>query len=398
MFNKKKKNERPDYTQYSKDPDGFKSYLQDMIWFLRSEGNIHALSFDLDGFLKTLPADATPEGLISSDESAPYISELLQNLGWELFGDMLKKSGLTEDTMKMILRSEDFTGLNATGKDIPGLSDPTGGRFDKTKANAIYSAILDKLSTRIIEATSANDPKLLDEPIQNLTSVQERTADMKVSSEARENIQNLLESTIVFQELIDNDRTTPEEYNSFLNNMITGFINDQIEDTNKTVVGKHTDHNSDDCDLTQFHSDGPLKIVYRRLYSAKDDEVPIPGLHLIVLDTARGVVHPIAISLHEALSSITEKRFASDCRSDEGSNFIGSSVISFIKDNEDLVRSMISRESMDDDVDAAVLKVSPEVVSPTASMMREVLAETRQSFDVNTQDVFSDLKPEDFFN
>lgn len=399
MFNKKKNNNnRPHYKDYQKDPEGFKAYVKDMVEFLRSQGHKDAKAFDLDALLRLMPDDITPETVAETPELAPYISELIQKMGWDVFGDMFTNLGLSREGMEAFLaEDDDVDSLNATGKEIAGLNSGSSSRFGTNKANAIYKQIIDRLGRVIILATSKNDPTILNEPIESLTRVQADTADLAVSDEARNNIQNLLDSTITFQELIDNERTTPEEYNSFLNNMIAHFIADQVNETNETVKGKHDDHDPEQCDLTEFTNDGPLKIVYRRLYSAKDDEVPIPNLHLIVLDTVRGVVHPIAISLHEALSPIAEKTFNSDCRSRDGSNFIANSVISFIRDNEDLVKAMVKPEDTDESEGQAMLRVSCEVVSPTAVMMREVLAETRNSFNVDTQDVFSNLKPEDFF-
>jgi hypothetical protein len=398
MFNKKKKNDgvRPDYRTYKRDATGFKRFIADMIEFLRSEGNKHAKAFDIDGFLRLAPDDLTPDGVLEHPELHPYIGELIENMGWDVFGDMFTRMGLSKSVIDAV-SGDGFDALNKTGKDIPGLN---GDKTNKSKerANAIYQTILGRMADKIIEATSKNDPSVLDETIESLTKVQEQTADLPVSVEARENIQHLLESTVCFRELIDEEQTTPEEYNSFLNNVISHFIADQIDDTNHEVDGKHSDHDPEECELTAFAGHGPLKIVYRRFFGADDDEPAIPGLLLLVLDTVRGVVHPISISLHEALCPIAEKRFNGDCRSEAGTEFIGSNVVQFIKDNEELVKAMVSKHDVDEDgAQAAMLRVSPEVVSPTAQTMREALAEMRASFNVDAREVFGDLKPEDFF-
>lgn len=398
MFNKKKKdNERPHYKDYQNTSNGFKTYIADAVLFLRSQGNKDAKAFDLDGFLEAVPDEVTPENLSAASDAAPYISDLIRKMGWEIFGDMLTNVGLSKETVDMFM-DDDFKGLNTTGKNIPGLSSGDDSRAAHVRAKAIYAGILHKLSNRIIEATSKNDPSVLNDTIETLQRVQNDTSDMNVSQIARDHIQNLLDATLVFQELIDNEQTTPEEYNSFLNNMINHFIHDQVTETNENVIGEHTDHDPEHCDLTIYENDGPLQIVYRRFFNEDEEDPAIPGLHLIILDTARGVVHPVAISLHEALTPIAEKKFISDCKSEEGSNFIGNQVVAFIKDNEKLVGAMISKEEIDEETTAAVLRVSPEVVSPTAHMLRDVLAETRTTFNVNTSEVFSEIKPEDFFS
>lgn len=394
MFNRKK-NLKPYFKDYLKDDAGFKKYIVETIEYLRKQGVEKAIAFDLDGLKAVMPDDVTPDKVIAAGGPAmrELVKSLMRDLGWAVFGDMLSDMGLDEDMVNAMTQGK----LNSTGKNIPG-SRTTGSvaAAAAEEANALHAQLLEEIAVPIDMALATNNPSLLDAVIgaaSNAISLAENVG--KSGGAAATVVQELIDSTLLFQELIDNDRTTVEEYQAFLNKLVAFFIEDEIDETNKVALSDHSSHDKNECEMVN-HPTEPLKVLYRRFYDEKDESAPpIEGLSLIVFDTVRKVVHPIAFSIHDALTPRTDETFNKSCRSDEGEKFIVKCLMNFVEDDKDLASQVLNVQKIGED-SGAVLRVQPDVISPSSDVLRRLLDEVRVSYNEDASSVFGDISPDDF--
>jgi hypothetical protein len=407
MFKKKKDDSNdpkvPFWKDYVRDPKGFKKYIIDRVVHLRSEGNANAVAFDLKGFKVAFPDDATPDSVSEvgfSRKAQPYVKTLMNTMAWEVFGPLFSEMGIDETLINKIVANQD----NPSGKMIPGLNDKSS-RESKLEdaASKVYSVILSTVSDAIEECVKLNTPDVLDGVIKAMDdAMRDATNDFDLPVEATDNIRDLREATALFKTLFDSDETTNEEYLSFLNKIIGVFVDDEVEATNKTTLEEHKDHSADDCQVAGvIHEMPPLQILYRRIHTTDEDadneNQEIPTLSLLVFDSINGVLHPIAFSIHEALTDKAGESFNRACRSEAGSKFLIGKVVDFIKQDEAKHTAYLElRKSDDDEMFAGAIRVAPEVVTPSVDVMKNILEEVRTAYGKGVQNVFDDLNPDDF--
>jgi hypothetical protein len=395
VFNRKK-NLKPYFKDYQKDASGFKKYIVETIEYLRKQGDEKAIAFDLDALIVVLPDDITPDGIIANKSPAlrQVTRDLMQKLGWAVFGDMLADMGLDKEMVDAMTSGA----TNKTGKNIPGSRTEDSVKSSMAaEAEALHMQLLKEIAEPIDLAIATNNPSLLDAVINAAQSAMDVAKNMgKSGGPADEVVQELIDSTLVFQELIDADKTTVEEYQAFLNKLVAFFIEDEVVETNKVAMDDHSKHDANECEMVN-HPTEPLKVLYRRFYDDKDESAPpIENLSLIVFDTVRGVVHPIAFSIHDALTPRADEAFNKSCRSDKGQKFIVEAVMSFVNDDKELAEKVMDIKPFDDEHNAAVLKVQPDVISPSSEVLRRLLDEVRVSYDADAESVFANLNPDDF--
>lgn len=407
MFKKKKSNsegpEMPFWKDYVRDPVGFKKYIVDRIVHLRSEGNANAVAFDLEGFKNVFPDDATPDDVRSNGftpAARPFVKTLMNTMAWEIFGPLFSEMGIDEDLINKVLSNQN----SHSDKMIPGLTDKSS-RESKVEdaASKVYEVILNTVAESIEECVKLNTPEMLNGVIEAMdNAMKDATEDFDIPVQAMDNIRDLRESTALFQQLFDSDSTSNEEYLSFLNKIIGVFVEDEVEATNKSAIEEHKDHSADECQVASvIHEMPPLQVLYRRIHTndkdADNENQEIPTLGLLVFDSINGVLHPIAFSIHEALTEKAGESFNRACRSEAGSKFLIGKVVDFIKQDESKHAAYLElRKSDDDDMFAGAIRVAPEVVTPSVDVMKNILEDVRAAHGQSVQNVFDDLNPEDF--
>lgn len=400
MFRKKNKSNEPssnepNWEDYTSKPNGFKQYIVDRIEFLRSEGNEHALAFDLDAFKAVAPDDLIPDNIRKNvdEKIVPLIKFLLDKLAWDIFGPMFTEMGLSREVI------EALTGSPSNGKVIPGLTDSVSRRSKLTDAvDKIYKEILETVSEAIDECVNADSPESLNGIIETL---EQAVKDNPVTGHPQASaLADLRDATILFQQLFDSNVTSTEEYLTFLNRIIALFIEDEVDSTNKETIEEHSNHPADECQVSGvIHSMKPLQVLYRRIHTTNenDDAGAIPTLSLLVFDAVNNVLHPISFSVHEALTDRASESFNKACRSEAGSRFLISKVMDFINEDKEKHAAFLNLHELDDDeMMGGAIRVAPEVVTPSVSVMKRILSEVQESFGSSSEDVFADLNPSDF--
>lgn len=410
MFNRKK-NLKPYFRDYVQRDAGFKEYLSDSIEYLRKQGNEHAKDFDLKGLLKALPDDLSPQEITRkervSDEGRALIKEMMDKMGFQIFADMMAEMGFEEDQIKLLISSEQKGEKmpigTPSGKHVPGFNDVNKVAEAQKHAEFLYEKTLEVMGSIIDDALTINNPQMLKPIIAQMEKViNEKRPDANESS--IEVMTELLESTRVFVELIDDNETTVEEYESFLNKLVNFFIEDEINDTNNDAIKEHEGHDPEECDfIKKTQGDKPLVVLYRRIHAMDGTDgnkcEAIPNLSLIVLDTVRGQVIPIAFSIHEAMTEKTGQNFNEACRSEEGTEFILKTLVEYRKTNEKRFDEIVEARQVEvggEEALAAAIAVKPEIVTPKASVLRGLLDEVRETFNADAKEVFADINPEDF--
>lgn len=398
---------KPYYKNYIKSPDGFKRYMVDSVLYLREQGIAAAVAFDLDNFIANVPETIEPDQVYTSDSMGEAgrkaVRDLLQDMGFHVFADMMGDMGMDNDTIQLLLSGEILESKAPTGKQIPGFNDANAKVAAEEQAQGLYKATLEVLEEIIKDSLSHNNPALLQAVITSMKMTILRKGG-NASDETQAIMQELMETTQVFSELVDDNRTTVEEYESFQNKLINFFISDEIEETNTNARLEHESHDPAECEF-MLRSKGkpPLQVLYRRIHAMdgtngnKSDA--IPNLSLIVLDTVRGQITPIAFSLHEAMSETTADTFQAACRSESGMNFIMGLLVEFRKQDTERFDEIVGAKRITNDGEdmlAMSIAVKPEIITPQSATMVKILQEVRETFDVDAEEVFADINPDDF--
>ncbi len=265
------------------------------------------------------------------------------------------------------------------------------------RIHKLYSQIMSTLQEHLVDALKSNNV----ESIQQLIAVMEEAAvvwrneaddddDSSVILNAAEKaLQNVLNQTKLIEELFNDDKTSVEEYEAFYNKLITAFINEEVTESEPPKQGGKKL-------LPEDAFTHNRKVLYKRVYTSDGtdgNKIPaIPNLHLLMWDFNEKAVIPITFSLHEALSEGIAEPFISSCLTEDGKEFIASTILEFAKNNENAVKD--GMETVDSDITG--LHVRPSVVSPKPDLCFKLLEEAREDAAINLQEAFADINPDDF--
>ncbi len=407
MFNRKK-NLKPYYKDYAKITDGFKKYIVDSIKYERKLNNKDAIDFDLDAFSAAVPDGIEPGNVYRangkiSPEARAALKDVMDKFGFQIFSDMMADMGMSEEVITHLINREKTPKNAPSGKTIPGFNDNNPQVEMEHINNMLYQKTLEVMGSMIDDALQANDPQMLIPIVNKMDEIISDKGD--ADSGARELMQELADTTRVFVELIDDNVTTVEEYESFQNKLISFFIQDEVDDVNKSADEEHKDHDPGECEYIQ-RTDGqpPLQVLYRRIHAMDGTDGnkvdAIPGLSVVVFDTVRGHIVPIAFSLHEAMTNKTGESFIAACKSEGGTEFLMNTLLEYRKHDEERFDKIVKARSIEmpdgNGATAAGVVVKPEVITPKASVMRELLTEVRETFNVDAAEAFAGINPEDF--
>lgn len=408
MFNRKK-NLKPYYKDYAKIEDGFKKYIVDSIKHERKLGNKDAVDFDLDAFIATVPDGIEPGNVYRANDkinpdARAALKDVMNKFGFQIFSDMMADMGMSEEIIThLINREKNEASTTPTGKTIPGFNDSSPSVDMERVNDLLYTKTLEVMGSMIDDALSVNNPQLLTPIINKMDEIIAEHSD--ATHESKTLMQELADTTRVFVELIDDNATTVEEYESFQNKLISFFIEDEVDDVNKSAKEEHKDHDPNECEFIQ-RTNGlpPLQVLYRRIHAmdgTDGNKVPaIPGLAVVVLDTVRGQIVPIAFSLHEAMTEKTGESFVAACKSEAGTEFLLETLINYRKTDEERFDKIVNARSIEmpdgEGGLSAAIAVKPEVITPKASVMRDLLNEVRETFNVDAAEAFAGINPEDF--
>jgi hypothetical protein len=407
MFNRKK-NLKPYYKDYAKIDDGFKKYIVDSIKYERKLDNKDAINFDLDAFSAAVPDGIEPGNVYRanekiSPEARAALKDVMDKFGFQIFSDMMADMGMSEEVIAHLINREKTPQTPPTGKTIPGFNDSSPDVDMERINDMLYTKTLEVMGSMIDDALKVNDPQMLIPIVNKMDEIINEKGD--ADSTARTLMQELADTTRVFVELIDDNVTTVEEYESFQNKLINYFIQDEVEDVNNSAHEEHKDHEPSECEYIQ-RTDGqpPLQVLYRRIHAMDGTDgnkvAAIPGLSVVVFDTVRGHIVPIAFSLHEAMTEKTGESFIAACKSEGGTEFLMETLINYRKHDEERFDKIVNARSIEmpdgNGATAAGVVVKPEVITPKASVMRELLCEVRETFNVDAAEAFAGINPEDF--
>lgn len=407
MFNRKK-SLKPYYKDYAKIDNGFKKYLVDSIAYERKLKNQDAIDFDLDAFAAAVPDDIEPGNVYRAGSDIPNaaraaLKDVMNKFGFQIFSDIMADMGMSEDDIKYLINKEKESKSNPTNKTVPGFNDNNPVVEQERINNMLYNKALEVMASMIDDALQVNNPSMLLPIVDKMDEI--ITSHGANNEESKALMQELADTTRVFVELIDDNKTTVEEYESFQNKLINFFIQDEIEDVNKSANEEHKDHDPNECEyIKRTNGQPPLQILYRRIHAMDGTDgnkvAAIPGLSVVVFDTVRGHIVPIAFSLHEAMTEKTGESFIQACKSEDGTEFLIQTLLEYRKQNEERFDKIVNARAIEmpdgNGGLAAGVVVKPEVITPKASVMRGLLDEVRETFDIDAAEAFADINPEDF--
>jgi hypothetical protein len=283
------------------------------------------------------------------------------------------------------------------GKDINFGENPKITKMAE-RLRKLYEQIMGTLQEHLVDALKRNDVK----SIQGLIAVMEEAGrewiaeigddaddDATIVSAAQKALNNVLRQTQLIEELFNDDKTTVEEYEAFYNKLIASFIDEEVDSPERPAQGGKKLLPEE----TFTHN---RKVLYKRVYTSDGTDGnkvdAIPNLHLLLWDFDEKAVMPITFSLHEALSEGIAEPFINSCISDEGKQFIGDTIMEFVKSNRDA--AVEGMETVDDEMRG--LHVRPSVVCPKPDLCFDLLGEAKKDAEINIADAFANINPADF--
>jgi len=400
--------EKPAYDKYFGD-DGsgdMKKFIVDSVRWLQEQGNAQALEVPIEALETILPDDmklsADPHDYEPSTQVV-LMKLIRSDFAGEIFDPMLEQIGSSIEDIKTVQ-------ANGYRRRIPGLP-VLPNKKDKQSAEDVEDAMFDVLKREVygrmapvlVRAAALGKPELLigklSEMEQAMTAALAAVPD--ASEDAQNSIQELIDYTRIYTELIDDEKVNESEYNTFMNLLIGKFITNRVDNINDAIADidhSHDDHSADECNIEIAKDFGAkvMHVLWRRYYG--DD--PEPGKHpqlerlndisVVLFDAFNNTIEFNGLTPHPALEQpIMENLHEHVPENSELREEVFEIFTEFAKNNKDVVAAL---KRQHDDDNAARIMVTMTAACPQIKVLDECMLETKASSSVQDGDLDAALE------
>lgn len=395
---------KPDYDDYfGEDGNGdMKKFIIESVRWLQEQGNEQALEVPIAA-LETI----LPDGMELSKDPHDYepstqmvLMKLIRSdFAGDIFDPMLQRIGSSIEDIKAVQE-------NGYRRRIPGLP-VLPEKKDKHSAQDIEDAMFEALKREVygrmtpvlLRAAALGKPDLL---ISKLAEMEEamRTALAAVpdaSDDAQNSIQELIDYTRIYTELIDDSKVNEKEYESFMNLLISRFINNRVDTINDAVSEidhSHDGHDETVCNVELAKGFGAkvMHVLWRRYYGDDVEGGKHPQLErlndisVVLFDAFNNTIEFVGLTPHPALEqAIMENLNENVPENNDLREEVFKIFTDFARSNDDVIQAL--REQHDED-DSARIMVTMTAACPQVKVLDECMLEVKSSSDIVSGDDF----------
>lgn len=364
----------------------FRDYIIDMVEYLAESGNKEAKNFP-----RKLLEEVFPEGMNVSSDPRDYdklAQMLLQRLirssfAAEVFDPMLEGIGSNINEMKRIAEE-------GPARAVPGMNIRKNKISDADRINQMAEALLEKmldhLTPVLLKAAATGRVDELSSKVVDLTeamnSASDFVGDIHPNSDndedylsAKEKIQEIIDYTNFFIRIVDNNETSSEDFNRFLNTLIGHLINERVNEMNEQVMlhsNDHAEHDPEGCNVHDAAALGVpiLHTLWRRYYGAEPSDSALDSmtdLAAVFFDVYHNTIEFVGIAIHPSLEkpvmhSLNENVPDNGALREETFKIFSS----YMKAHPELLESLKSQHEGDD---SAAIMVNMYATTPNLKIM-----------------------------
>jgi hypothetical protein len=321
----------------------------------------------------------------------------------EIFDPMLEQIGSSIEDIKAVQEN----GYRRRIPGLPVLPDSKKKRSPEEVEDAMFDAlkreVYGRMAPALVRAAALGKPELLigklDEMQQAMTAALAAVPD--ASEDAQNSIQELIDYTRIYTELIDDEKVNEDEYNTFMNLLIGKFIVNRVDNINNALADdnhNHDDHPAEDCNIELAKDFGAkvMHVLWRRYYGDETEGGKHPQLErlndisVVVFDAFNNTIEFVGLTPHPALEQpIMENLHENVPDNTDLRDEVFEMFTEFAKNNKDVVRAL---ERQHDDDNSARIMVTMTAACPQIKVLDECMLETKSSSSVQDGDLDAALE------
>jgi len=373
---------KPEYIEYANSSEKtIKDYIHDVLQWLKDKGDARMENFDLE-ILERLPASMwDPRTMLKSardnelsEEEQNFIGKITGEFGNDLWGDMFdNKIDFSVPDPKNLQEAIEMMRKRIGPKNHKSarLMGPLINSREQ-EAQDLLNNIYDEVKDAVYATLQLGQTDLLDQFIDTAKQNLARIKINKPNVEKSDTYQALDDLVLESENIIELVSLSDEQYNTFYNNLVNDFIEEEMADNNPE------------------HEMGRVQVLWRQIYSDGMDETPINGLVAVLFDLKTKQLRPVVMCLHSALMEDIEKAFMEKLENTSAQRFVMNGVMDFLNTNKGDAMKYVNAQKVNGTDDentlyAANVSVAPEVQKPSPLLVRSIIDKISETVDMEKE-------------
>lgn len=390
--------EKPSYEDYFGD-DGsgdMKKFIIDNVRWLQEQGNEKALEVPITALEKILP-----DGMKLSSDPSDYeastqmvLMKLIKSdFAGDIFDPMLQRIGSSMEDIKAVQE-------NGYRRRIPGLpvlpekkNKLSNEEIEEAMFDALKREVYGNMAPVLVRAAALGKPDLLIEKLSEMEKgmTEALAAVPDASEDAQNSVQELIDYTRIYTELIDDSKIDETQYNGFMNLLTGKFIENRVDAINNALAGddhSHDDHSADECNIEIAKDFGAkvMHVLWRRYYGDGPEPGKYPQLErltdisVVLFDAFNNTIEFTGLTPHPALEQpIMENLHEHVPENNELREEVFSIFTEFARNNHDVIDALKRYHEEDN---AARIMVTMTAACPQVKVLDECMLEIKSSSTV----------------
>lgn len=383
--------DKPDYKKYfpndTNPPGAMKKYIIDSIKYLQENGNEEALEIPIDMLDQLFDDEMT---ITNNPNDFPPLTQMVlmklinSSFAGDLFDGMLGQVGSSIAELKDVRD-------NGANRKMPGIPNYKSRKriSDEEMTTLMFEQIQKEMYTKmaphLLRAAVTGNVGDLHAKVEGMEEALRASLEIvpEASEDAQLKIQEMIDYTEIFTQLVDPEQTTPEHFDRFMNVLITQFVNNRVDELNREIMehsSDHENHDPEDCQIEDAKNFGApaMHVLWRRFHGNESDENAYPiinsldSVSCIIFDAFHNSIEFIGLTMHPALESPVMERLTEDVRENEDLKVeVFKLLTDYLKGKRDLV---IALQKNSDDEDHTAIMVTLSAAAPQIKVLNDCIA------------------------
>jgi hypothetical protein len=364
-----------------------KKYLIDSIKYLQEQGNEEALEIPIDMLDQLFDDEMT---ITNNPNDFPPLTQMVMmklinsSFAGELFDGMLGQVGSSIAELKDVRD-------NGANRKMPGIPNYKARKriSDEEMTTLMFEQIQKemyaKIGPHLLRAAVTGKIDDLKAKIVAMEEALQGSLEIvpEASEDAQLKIQEMIDYTEIFTQLVDPEQTTPEQFDRFMNVLITQFVQNRVDELNREIMehsSEHEDHDPEDCQIEEAKNFGApaMHVLWRRYHGSASEENAYPiinsldSVSCVIFDAFHNSIEFIGLTMHPALESPVMERLTEDVRENEDLKVeVFKLLTDYLKNQKDLVRAL---QKNSDNEDHTAIMVTLSAAAPQIKVLNDCIA------------------------
>jgi hypothetical protein len=383
--------EKPNYKKYfpeeTNPPGAMKRYIIDSIKWLQENGNEEALEIPIEILDQLFDDEMT---ITNNPNDFPPLTQMVlmklinSSFAAEIFDGMLGQVGSSIADIQAVHE-------NGAKRQMPGVPNYKSRKkiSDEEMTNMIFEQIQKemyaKMGPQLIRAAITGNVEDLKKKVKGMEEALKNSLEIvpEASEDAQLKVQEMIDYTDIYCQMVDQETTTVEQFDRFMNILITQFVNNRVKDLNEEIENHsedHADHDGEECQVGEAKKFGApvMHVLWRRFHGYEKDKSKFPiiegldSVSCILFDAFHNSIEFIGLTMHPALELPVMEQLSEDItKNEEIKAEVFKLLTKYLKQNKDL---LIALQKNADDEDHTAIMVTLSAAAPQLKMLNDCVA------------------------